>query len=145
MQIISFYYIIFLVFTATNDVEFSISSEFTVDGINPDNFDDFQEDLTNAVAESLGVYPSAVTLTLEEPEESRLVSDRQGAPEYVVKATVETIGIVDKERIMTSIKKPEFKTDLNTKIDKRPKLKTAAIHLKKRALPIAKFRRGLYI
>merc|ERR1712080_177165 len=83
--------------TASTGSEYSLSYEIKVQGIYPENFDTFKDDLTVAVAEALGVLASAVTLTLQE----RNGLDRQN--EYVVIATIVFSDFDNKEMIRSKM------------------------------------------
>ena len=109
-----------------------------MDGINVDNFDAFYDLLVQAVADALEVLASQVTLSLEDPE----VTDRQedGLQMY---ATVLAVGLEKEEEILMEMESANFKSDVNTEIEKKPALKEAGVTMKRATKPIARIKRGI--
>ena len=124
-------------FTAVEGTEYSITSEFTVEGINIDNFDEFYDLLVQAVADALEVLASQVTLTLEDPEE---MEDRQDDGLRIF-ASVLAVGLEKEEEILMEMESDHFQADINVEIEKRPQLKQAGARIKAATKPIARIRR----
>ena len=117
-------------------------SEFVVEGINPDNFAQFQALLSAAVAAALGVDISAVTLSLENPAEmDRMYGMNRQDLEYIVKATVEAVGVVNKASLMAKMDATSFKSDINKEVEHNTALKSAHIAVQKiKGSPIATYK-----
>ena len=135
-------------FKAVEGTEYSITSEFTVDGINIENFEEFYDLLVQAVADALEVAASQVELSLEDPEETD-IADRQDGLEYGllddglrIYASVTAVGLEKEEEILMEMESATFEADVNVEIEKKPALKQAGARVKRVAKPIARMKRG---
>ena len=138
MQITSFSFL--LSFKAVEGTEYSITSEFTVDGINIENFEEFYDLLVQAVADALEVAASQVELSLEDPEETD-IADRQDDGLRIY-ASVTAVGLEKEEEILMEMESATFEADVNVEIEKKPALKQAGARVKRVAKPIARMKRG---
>ena len=138
MKITSFLFL--FSFKAVEGTEYSITSEFTVDGINIDNFEEFYDLLVQAVADALEVAASQVELSLEDPEETD-VADRQDDGLRIF-ASVTSVGLEKEEKILMEMESATFEADVNVEIEKKPALKQAGARVKRVTKPIARMKRG---
>ena len=146
MKITSFLFL--FSFKAVEGTEYSITSEFTVDGINIENFEEFYDLLVQAVADALEVAASQVELSLEDPEETD-IADRQDGLEYGllddglrIYASVTAVGLEKEEEILMEMESATFEADVNVEIEKKPALKQAGARVKRVTKPIARMKRG---
>ena len=97
-----------------------------------------------AVAEALGVLENAVTLELEDPEETdRMYGMNRQLGDYIVKAIVEVIGDVQKESVTGLMAAVDFKDNVNGELQKSEAAKQANIALNEiKTAPIANIKMG---
>ena len=103
----------------TNTSNYQVTTEMTFDGLTESTFEEVKTDLTNSVANALGVAYSAVELNIKNQRRRKRSVGSNG---IVVDVTITTMDLKAISDIKNSINSGTFESALNGEIQNSPSL-----------------------